>query len=91
MFLSNASPLLGDSSHYWTGFLWNELFPKQCVQRHAVECPHLVLSSNCSLPIALSCHLQKTKGGIVIPEKAQGKVNEAKVVAIGPGARGKVG
>ena len=27
----------------------------------------------------------------MIPEKAQGKVNEAKVVAIGPGGRGKVG
>lgn len=27
----------------------------------------------------------------MIPEKAQGKVNEAKVVAVGPGARGKVG
>ena len=26
----------------------------------------------------------------MIPEKAQGKVNEAKVVAVGPGARGKV-
>ena len=27
----------------------------------------------------------------MIPEKAQGKVNEAKVLAVGPGARGKVG
>ena len=26
----------------------------------------------------------------MIPEKAQGKVNEAKVVAVGPGGRGKV-
>ncbi|CAG5134754.1 unnamed protein product [Candidula unifasciata] len=29
----------------------------------------------------------KTKGGIMLPEKAQGKVVEATVVAIGPGAR----
>uniref|UniRef100_A0A0B6YBQ1 10 kDa heat shock protein, mitochondrial n=1 Tax=Arion vulgaris TaxID=1028688 RepID=A0A0B6YBQ1_9EUPU len=29
----------------------------------------------------------KTKGGIILPEKSQGKVVEAKVVAIGPGAR----
>lgn len=33
----------------------------------------------------------KTKGGIMIPEKAQGKVNEATVVAIGPGARDRDG
>ncbi|KFO94993.1 hypothetical protein N300_00091, partial [Calypte anna] len=30
-----------------------------------------------------------TKGGIMIPEKAQGKVQEATVVAVGSGARGK--
>ena len=29
----------------------------------------------------------KSKGGILIPEKAQAKVNEATVVAVGPGAR----
>ncbi|ESP04303.1 hypothetical protein LOTGIDRAFT_136451, partial [Lottia gigantea] len=28
----------------------------------------------------------KTKGGIMIPEKAQGKVVEATVMAVGPGA-----
>ena len=31
--------------------------------------------------------LTKTKGGIVIPEKAQSKVLEGTVVAVGPGAR----
>lgn len=31
--------------------------------------------------------LTKTKSGIVIPEKAQGKVLQATVVAVGPGAR----
>ncbi|KAI3414099.1 10 kda heat shock protein [Globodera pallida] len=30
---------------------------------------------------------QKTKGGIMIPEKAQGKVLEGTVVAVGPGFR----
>lgn len=29
----------------------------------------------------------KTKGGIVIPEKAQGKVHSGTVVAVGPGGR----
>jgi len=29
----------------------------------------------------------KTKGGVLIPEKAQGKVLEATVVAVGPGSR----
>ena len=29
----------------------------------------------------------KTKGGIMLPEKAQGKVLEATVVAVGAGAR----
>ncbi|XP_060517501.1 10 kDa heat shock protein, mitochondrial [Cylas formicarius] len=29
----------------------------------------------------------KTKGGIVIPEKAQGKILHGTVVAVGPGAR----
>ena len=33
----------------------------------------------------------KTKGGIVIPEKAQQKVQQATVVAVGPGARNKNG
>ena len=33
---------------------------------------------------------QKTKSGLFIPEKAQGKVNEATVVAVGSGARDKV-
>lgn len=32
----------------------------------------------------------KTKGGIVIPEKAQGKVLKGTVVAIGPGSRNDV-
>ena len=32
----------------------------------------------------------KTKGGIVIPEKAQQKVSEATVVAVGPGFRTEV-
>ncbi|GAB0087407.1 10 kDa heat shock protein, mitochondrial [Sergentomyia squamirostris] len=35
--------------------------------------------------------LTKTKGGIVIPEKAQAKVLQATVVAVGPGARNKNG
>lgn len=33
----------------------------------------------------------KTKGGIMIPEKAQGKVQSATVVAVGPGARNDKG
>jgi len=32
-----------------------------------------------------------TKGGIMIPEKAQGKVLEATVLAVGPGARAENG
>jgi chaperonin GroES len=32
----------------------------------------------------------KTKGGIVIPEKAQSKVLRGTVVAVGPGARNQV-
>lgn len=32
----------------------------------------------------------KTKGGIVIPEKAQGKVLEGTIIAVGPGARNDV-
>ena len=32
----------------------------------------------------------KTKGGILIPEKAQGKVLDATVVAVGPGQKDKV-
>nr|XP_044990897.1 10 kDa heat shock protein, mitochondrial-like [Jaculus jaculus] len=32
-----------------------------------------------------------TKGGIVLPEKSQGKVLEATVVAVGLGSKGKVG
>jgi chaperonin GroES len=35
--------------------------------------------------------LTKTKGGIVIPEKAQAKVLEGTIVAVGPGARNKNG
>lgn len=34
--------------------------------------------------------LSKTKGGIVIPEKAQAKVLEGIVIAVGPGARNTV-
>lgn len=33
----------------------------------------------------------KTKGGIVIPEKSQGKVLHGTVVAVGPGARSQNG
>lgn len=33
----------------------------------------------------------KTKGGIMLPEKAQGKVNEAVVIAVGPGAKNDKG
>lgn len=33
----------------------------------------------------------KTAGGIVIPEKAQGKVLHATVIAVGPGGRNKNG
>ncbi|KAK0420698.1 hypothetical protein QR680_014832 [Steinernema hermaphroditum] len=33
----------------------------------------------------------KTKGGIMLPEKSQGKVLEATVVACGPGARAENG
>ncbi|CAH1395300.1 10 kDa heat shock protein, mitochondrial [Halyomorpha halys] len=33
----------------------------------------------------------KTKGGIVIPEKSQGKVLHGTVVAVGPGARNQNG
>ncbi|KAL1430185.1 hypothetical protein MTO96_015350 [Rhipicephalus appendiculatus] len=33
----------------------------------------------------------KTKGGIMIPEKAQAKVHSATVVAVGPGARTESG
>lgn len=29
----------------------------------------------------------KTKGGVLLPEKAQGKVLEATVIAVGPGTR----
>jgi chaperonin GroES len=34
--------------------------------------------------------MTKTKGGIVIPEKAQGKVLRGTVIAIGPGSRNDV-
>ena len=34
--------------------------------------------------------LKVSKGGIMIPEKAQQKVNEAVVIAVGPGAKNKV-
>ena len=34
--------------------------------------------------------MTKTKGGIVIPEKAQQKVLQGTVVAVGPGARTEV-
>ncbi|KAL9966266.1 hypothetical protein ACROYT_G024314 [Oculina patagonica] len=33
----------------------------------------------------------KTKGGVLLPEKGQGKVLEGTVVAVGPGARDKTG
>ena len=35
--------------------------------------------------------MTKTKGGIIIPEKSQGKVLEGTVVAAGPGARNEKG
>ena len=35
--------------------------------------------------------VQTTKSGLVIPEKAQEKVNQATVVAVGGGGRNKVG
>lgn len=35
--------------------------------------------------------ITKTKGGIVIPEKAQAKVLRATVIATGPGQRNEVG
>lgn len=34
--------------------------------------------------------IQKTKTGLYIPEKAQGKVNQATVIAVGPGYKDKV-
>lgn len=34
--------------------------------------------------------LTTTKGGIVLPEKAQGKMMHGTVVAVGPGARNPV-
>ena len=33
----------------------------------------------------------KTKGGLLIPEKAQAKTNEGVVIAVGPGARTEAG
>jgi len=38
----------------------------------------------------LICVIKVSKGGIMIPEKAQQKVNEAVVIAVGPGAKNKV-
>ncbi|XP_046397663.1 10 kDa heat shock protein, mitochondrial [Ischnura elegans] len=35
--------------------------------------------------------LTRSKGGIVIPEKAQGKVLHGTVVAVGPGTRNEMG
>ncbi|XP_043290147.1 10 kDa heat shock protein, mitochondrial [Venturia canescens] len=35
--------------------------------------------------------ITKTKGGIVLPEKAQAKVHRGTVVAIGPGSRNEQG
>jgi chaperonin GroES len=34
--------------------------------------------------------ITKTKGGLYIPEKAQGKVVTGKVIAVGPGGRNEV-
>lgn len=34
--------------------------------------------------------ITKTKGGIVIPEKSQGKVLHGTVIAVGPGSRNSV-
>lgn len=33
---------------------------------------------------------QKTKGGVLLPEKGQGTVLEGTVISVGPGARDKV-
>lgn len=43
------------------------------------------------LSLMIFFFLQKTKSGLYIPEKAQGKVNKATVVAAGEGAKDKVG
>lgn len=34
--------------------------------------------------------ITKTKGGIVLPEKSQGKVLHGTVIAVGPGSRNSV-
>ena len=34
--------------------------------------------------------VEKTKAGILLPEKAQGAVNEAVVIAVGPGIKNKL-
>ena len=47
-------------------------------------CPVLVCDENEVVSIQVS------KGGIMIPEKAQQKVNEAVVIAVGQGARNRV-
>ena len=33
---------------------------------------------------------QQTKGGVLLPEKGQGKILEGTVISVGPGARDKV-
>ena len=45
-----------------------------------MECPYKVL---------WPCE-EKTKAGILLPEKAQGAVNEAVVIAVGPGIKNKL-
>ena len=40
-----------------------------------------------SISIQRAAAETKTKGGLLIPEKAQAKTNEALVVAVGPGAK----
>ena len=57
-----------------------------CVYKAA----HLITDCCLTFKVAFYFCVQKTKSGLFIPEKAQGKVNEATVVAIGTGSRDKV-
>lgn len=40
--------------------------------------------------LLLVANLQKTKGGVILPEVAKGKVPEGTVIAAGPGVRNQV-
>ena len=57
------------------------------------------LASNCWWNALIKCFdrvlvekvaVEKTKAGILLPEKAQGAVNEAVVIAVGPGIKNKL-